>query len=211
MAATDEQLYARIEARFGFALPDEYRRMRARGWFTYDAPASDAAYRRPREQAYLWLFDMEWMPLADIDGGDELFFSFSRGGLVPFAFAADASHWCWFPDRAARGVAPVVFCPRDCEDGQFYAPDLLGAMYRQILEFACNVSPDEEREAREHFARWLRDLVPLFPERRQTTVARLAAAPLRGDGLLDDEEYESIVARDLAFPLLDTQFKWTVD
>jgi len=205
----ETDLYAEIERRFGFAVPEEYRRMRERGWF--DSSKS----------TYLWLYEMEWMSLRDICGGDRLFFQFAKSGLVPFAFTGGGDHWCWYPQYTADGVAPVVECPRDSEVGRFYAPSFLGAIYRQILDFACSqIAPAEESEARQHLMRWRDDLGPLMPGNWREAVANLQSAPLRtaesisaraGKMLLTPDENEILVRRDLAFDHLDEEFQWMSD
>jgi hypothetical protein len=205
----ETDLYAEIERRFSFALPEEYRRMRDRGWFG------------PSESTYLWLHEMEWMSLKDIRDGDPVFFQFTRPGLIPFAFTGGRDHWCWYPEHMADGVAPVVECPRDSVIGRFYAPSFLGAIYRQILDFACwQITPAEESKARRHLKRWLDDLGPLMPDNWRKTIGNLLSAPLRtierlpgqiNGVLLTFDECGMLVQRDLAFPKLDEEFQWMAD
>jgi hypothetical protein len=94
---------------------------------------------------------------------------------------------------------------------EFYAPDLIDALYRQILDFSLYVRLEDEPITRLHFARWLRDLAPLFPTIFTTTVTRLAATPLRNNALLSRRDYNAIVDRDLAFPKLNEQFPWMIE
>ncbi len=162
---------------------------------------------------------MEWMPLAEILNFE--FFSFCKPGFVPFAFTGGGSLWCWYPEYATNGVVPVVHCPRDCNTGEFFAPHFLGAVYRQILDYASNLDREDESLARKHLKRWLDDLGPLFPIPWRSTVAMLLAAPCqrwevgkfgrKQLGLLSPENYRSIVQRDLAFAKLNEEFQWMLD
>src|ERR1700722_16297438 len=112
----NDDIYRRIEQRYGFAIPEEYRQMRARGWF--DCADGAMPYFDPASRLYLWMNDMEWMSLPDIV--DFEFPSYCKPGFVPFAFTADGSHWCWYPEHTSNGVTPVVLCPRDSKMGEFY-------------------------------------------------------------------------------------------
>ncbi len=205
----DGSLYHRINERYGFAIPSEYRQMYERGWFDFD-PA-----RRGLPQPYLWLNDMEWMPPRDILAHE--FPSYCKPGFVPFAFTGGGNHWCWYPQHTMNGITPVVLCPHDCYTGEFYAPHFLGSLYRQILDFACDlINPDQEEEARTNLKQWLDDLGPFFPVEWRETIASLHATPLRswqvrsisGHAFLLPDEYQSIVQRDLAFARLDETFLW---
>jgi hypothetical protein len=213
-----EQLYRQIERRYGFALPPDYRMMRGRGWFDFD-PAKDGNVAfDPVGCRYLWLNEMEWMPLQAIR--DFAFPDYCLDGFVPFAFTGGGDLWCWHPPSSAGDNVPVVLCPRDSNMAEFYAPHFLASLYRQVLDYARGpFAHADEGLAHSHLSRWAADLGPLLPPPWRVTLGRLQGAELRPwqrNGrtfrtLLPDEEYRAIVRRDLHFPNLDRKFKWTQD
>lgn len=217
MTERTSPIYGQIEDRYGFALPAEYRRMWERGWFDLKAGEGLDLYAHPERHSYLWLNEMEWMPLEAIR--DNRFPEYCKSGFVPFAFTGGGDHWCWHPASANCGITPVVLCPRDSKIGEFYASNFLGALYRQSLEFASYVKPEDEAEARIHLKRWVDDLGPLLPSPWSQTLANVARSPLQTwkemryemSGLLRRAEYNEIVRRDLVFPLLDQEIQWMED
>ncbi len=216
---SDFELYRQIEKRYGFAIPEEHRQMKARGWF--DCAEGTMPYFNPMSRSYLWIQEMEWIPLPAIR--DHEFPDYCKAGFVPFAITGAGDHWCWYPEHTFNGVAPVVFCPHDEKFGKFYAPHFLGSVYRQVLAFAAShLDAKDEPLARQHLRRWLDDLGPVFPTRWRETLAALITAPLQTweygkvrkfeqIGLLPPDQYQAIVQRDLAFDKLDQKFQWMLD
>jgi hypothetical protein len=216
---SSRDLYRDIEARYGFSLPAEYRHMKERGWF--DSTTNTMPYFNPTGQSYLWMNEMEWMPLHSIRAFE--FPGYCKPGFIPFAFTGGGDHWCWYPEYATNGVTPVVLCPHDDMMAEFYAPDFLGSVYRQMLDFAAsNLDEKDEPLARQHLKRWHDDLGPMFPASWRATIAKLQTAPVQSwevgkltkfkqVGLLSPREYRLIVERDLPFDKLDETFQWMVD
>jgi hypothetical protein len=194
----DEDIYRRIEQRYGFAIPEEYRQMRARGWF--DCADGTMPYFNPASRFYLWMNDMEWMSLHDILEFE--FPSYCKPGFIPFAFTAGGDHWCWYPEHTSNGITPAMHCPRDSKMGEYYAPHFLGALYRQALSFAAEpLDAKEELEARQHLKRWFDDLGPLFPFGWRETLAALLTAPAEL-GIRDGQKIQanqSLVTRRILF------------
>ena len=202
----------RIEKRYGLRLPPVYLEMRAQGWFEY-AP--------PDHPNLLWLPDAEWMSLKEIVYYQPA--EYHKPGYVPFATTAGGDHWCWWP---AEHPEVIVSCPHDCYEGEFYAPSFTGFIYRQFLDFATQtgLNPTDDSfdpECDPLQAQVLQDsavrLTPYLPDAWRKTLEEIAAAaPTRimhngkdiGSALLTSEQYQAIVQRDLAFPLLDQRFFW---
>ncbi len=210
-------MYRRIEQRYGFALPAEYRSMCARGWF--DPKPEDECgppFYHPDENWFLYIWDMKWLLLDSIL--EYVFTDDCLDGFMPFAESVCGDLWCWHPASTTEGRVPVVLCEHDSTMASFYAPDLHGAMYRQILAFATGYCKDAEDEAlsRAHMRRWARDLGPVFPDAWRTTITQLATRPVQAwesrsfdrRGLLSAEECRIIEQRDLAFSRLDEEFPW---
>ncbi len=194
-----------IEQKYDFLLPEAYSSMQARGWF--DVKSDD----------YFWLLEAEWMPLTEMQSYEPE--EYQKPGFVPFASEADGSHWCWWPSAYPESV---VLCPRDCYDGEFYAPSFEGFLYRRLLDF-CGTGFDMENGAEE--AEENRDILKTsvarlsdyLPNAWQKTLESLTtASPVQrvyngrpaGVGLLTYEQQQATVQRDLAFPLLDQEFQW---
>ena len=206
---TRDELYQLIQKRYGFEIPQEYREMHERGWF-----AADHSYKS-RGTDYLWMNDMEWLdPLQIL----ELEFPFPdchTDNFVPFAMTAGGDYWCWYPAFAEGGVAPVAQCPHDSIIGEIYAPHLYGAMYRQALEYAIYFDEDAD-EVRAQINEWLGRLGPHWPRSWRDQLQEISARPLQTrpgvvNGLISEEEYKSIVRRDLSFSRLGEEFKWIVE
>jgi hypothetical protein len=210
-------IFKQIETKYRFTFPQEYRQMWERGWF--DFKKGTVPHSNPSDESYLWMNEMEWMPLADIL--DFAFPSYCKPGFVPFAFTGGGSYWCWYPEHVTNDAVPIVHCPRDSKIAEFYAPHFLGAVYRQILDFASNLDGEDESLARKHLKRWLDDLGPFFPMPWRSTLMMLLAAPCQSWevgkfkrkqlGLLPPESYRSIVQRDLTFEKLNEEFQWMLD
>lgn len=114
---------ASIRQRYGFALPDLYCTLLAKGHFSPQPWMN-----------YLSLDGCEWLTLDAIASYEFLDFQItSDGGFVPFAVSSRCDEWCWRLDWAASAEPPVVFCERG-ETGFGYAPDFRGFLYRKALE-----------------------------------------------------------------------------
>jgi len=121
----EERLYSKIEKRFKFSFPSEYREMRKLDWMTLVRPVNPETFKTPGRN-YLWINDMEWYSLEEIAK-----FEFADycapylPNLVPFAFTGGGDDWCWQTDHGMR----VLYCAHDCYDGEIYAPDFRSALF----------------------------------------------------------------------------------
>lgn len=194
-------MYKAIQAKYGFAIPEEYRRMERLGWF-------DPKNR----ETYLWIFEAEWLRPEEILEYEPL--EFHKPGFVPFAFTGGGDNWCWWP---SEGV--VVLCPHDCLEGEIDAPDFLSSIYRRTLEYAAGgLDKDDEAGSRRQLIDWADALSPFFPAEWISTLRDAAKAPLEkwvrgydyGFGFLSLDASEEILRRDLAFPRLGEKFEWMI-
>ena len=110
--------FEQIERKYGLVLPEAYRSMYAAGWFDVKGDND------------FWLNEAEWMSLEEILNHEPA--EYHRPEFVPFATTGGGSYWCWWPSAHPE---TVVFCPRDCYDGQFFAPSFIGFVYRSLLDF----------------------------------------------------------------------------
>ncbi len=199
-------VYDEIEKRYRFAVPAEYRDMQHGGLF--DAKTA--------EGADLWMqLDVEWLSPSQIR--DYKFADYHQPGFVPFAFNGASDAWCWWPQHTSSSGTPVVLCPHDDMQGEFDAPNLLGSMYRRILDYANGgATSEDEQEARELLRQFARELKPYLPPQWIETIESLAARPfaawqhnrLRGEGFCSYQEYLDLLKRDLQFARLGEKFTW---
>ena len=191
-------LYKAIATRYGFVVPDEYRRLAARGLFTLSTPASASAFHEPG--SYLWLHQMEWYSLQEI--ADFRFQPFHLPGFVPFAFTGGGDYWCWQPEYTDHRGTRVVCCYRDCEFAAVYAPNFHTALYRQILEFCRSSADDAHVEPSAYLRRWATDLAEIFPASWCARLHQLADDPARS------RQASAAEQADISFDLMDTEVRW---
>jgi hypothetical protein len=203
-------IYAAIEAKYGFAIPALYRRMEKDGFFAFEPGRVGVD---PWNDSYLWVPEMEWMPLQEILDFEPP--SYQRPGFLPFAFTGGGEYWCWWP---AEDPEAVVHLPIG-DAGVFDAPNILGSIYRRFLDYAIEVSEPNDEEARRYFTLWASRLGEYFPPLWIATLHQLSRAepvmrPLGRTtirGLINPARRDELIARDLAFPRLGEDFEWTTD
>jgi hypothetical protein len=193
-------VYDRINQRYGFMPPDEYRSMDQAGFFDFR-----------NKRTYLWIPEAEWLPPKKILTFE--FEEFHKPGFVPFAHTAAGDHWCWWPGQHDMAV---VQCPHDSIEAWFDAPSFVGSIYRRVLDYCLDILPDDQVEVCTRLAEWVIRLDVYFPPTWIETLKRLSTAKpktwrrkeMSGYGLLSITEYESLVKRDLGFPRLNKTFEW---
>ncbi|MFC1806121.1 hypothetical protein ACFL09_03985, partial [Planctomycetota bacterium] len=135
------------------------------------------------------------------------FYEGALPGLVPFATETCSDLWCWYPEQSGPLGAPVLQCIHDDPQARFYAPNVMGWVYRRLLDHAwlmANSFEDEKAEGRELLRSWLKRVRSVFPPEWSETLDGICQSPQ----LLSGEQRETIVSRDLAFPLLGHKVRW---
>ena len=199
---------SQIEHKYGFMLPSAYRSFAERGYLTYPG------------KAYLWVHEAEWLPTAAIldQGG---FWGRPKPGLVAFAFSGGRDLWAWQTQRTSDACEPAIaYCPRDCYEGWWHAPSLLGWLYRIGLEYASLIAC-EEAEAKRNLQKWASVLREF--EKRQwadalESVARrnvmVSRAGLRGQfvhkALISRSEVNDRILADFGAGFISTPYIWDV-
>lgn len=153
---------SQVEQKYDFTLPSAYRSFVERGYLTHPG------------DAYLWVHEAEWLPIADMlnHGG---FWGNPKPGLVAFAFSGRRDLWAWQTQRVSElGEPTIVLCPRDCYEGEWYAPSFLGWLYRISLEYASSMW-DEEAETKQNLHRWALVLRELGKEEWADLVVSIAS------------------------------------
>jgi hypothetical protein len=203
-------VYDAIQAKHGFSIPAEYRRMEAAGFFQLRHPGQ--FYEPANEPTYLWIPEAEWLTPPEILSYKP--YPEALPGFIPFVRTGAGDHWCWWP---AADPEAVVECPHDSALGHFDAPNFVSSLYRRCLEFATNgIDPDEEDWVRRNFAHWAGQLVGYFPPNWLAVLRALSTAPLVVShigklsiwSLLTPEQSEAQIARELRFARLNEEFPW---
>src|SRR5262245_64311824 len=120
--------YVAIQQRYGFEMPEFYRKLQAQGHLSWPTENNLAFY------------DCEWLTLDAI--AQHKFPEWeiaSDGGFVPFAITGRGETYCWRLDWASGGEPPIVLCQRS-EIALCLAPDFRAFLYRMALEAisGCN-------------------------------------------------------------------------
>ncbi len=193
-----DALYRAIAERYGFTVPDEYRRLASRGLFRITTPAHASAFYEPG--SYLWLHDMEWYSLQDI--ADFEFESYHLPDFVPFAFTGGADYWCWQPAHTDERGTRVLCCHRDSEFATVYAPNFHTALFRQTLDFCRSSAENMDIDPTAFLHRWAVDLAEIFPASWCAYLRRLAVTTDRHELAGDIEKTE------IAFGDSDAEVRW---
>ena len=187
---SDAQYYEAIKGRYGFELPTQYREMREAGWCDSVPGSPDQLSHFVGETMWFGLNEiLEWRLLDAV------------AEVVPFATDESSDCWCWYPQRDGPLEAPILRCYHD-DDSVFYAPNLVGFLYRRLLDYACEMGDydnDMQADARSRLSLWQERLRSVFPDQWYQTIDTVLQRP----ELLPVEEVDGIVSRDLAFPLLE--------
>jgi hypothetical protein len=207
-----EQLFTQIETRYGFALPVTFREFWRRGFCTILGPGCPGP-------DYLMLWDMEWMPLADIVAFE--FQSYHLPGFVPFAITGGGDHWCWQPEFTADGKTRVLCCYHDCYDAEIYAPDFVSAIFRHIVEGAAGMQREAEavETCRQELAKAIAMLDAFFSNSQRELLSGIIKRPIqtsRSTGrqptdwyfLVSSRECSDIIHRELGPDYLNAKFRW---
>lgn len=177
--------------------------------------------------SYVWFYDMEWMSEEEM-----LNFRYEDGQNIqvkPFARTSSGDLWGWMINDT-RVESPVVYCSRDDEEGVFYAPSFIGAIYRHIFEFAsennfCDGVNCESWEldielAKKHIQRWLSVFGEFMQKPWKEEVLRLLGADFsictesyHSDYLvlISPDDANTLVQNSLKFDQLDNVFTWIED
>jgi hypothetical protein len=193
-------IFSRIEQRWNFALPEQFRVLSRVGAIDYESPR------------HINLTNIKWYHPAKVEGQDIP--DYWVPGLVPFAGSPKGDSVCWVLDWKSKFGIGTAFCLRGSNSGTGYAPDFAGAVYRSLLEelsgsFLVN-TPEEFLDV---FRRYIDCVSVIFREGWVNTLTDLMRRPttVDDDGLrvINVEEVRDIVHRDLVFPQLDVRFKYT--
>jgi hypothetical protein len=213
------KLYGDIEAKHGLKLPDEFVTLSNRGRFEVEGKSGNWAFLL--QNRYLWMLEMEWRSLEEILANnltEEV-----KPGFVSFACNGAGDDWCWYPPAAVNGKVPVLSCPHDSDTAEFFAPNFITAVYRQII-FACEcgfgaglfTQGEDIDWERQYLKRWSDEIGPMLPAAAAKTLASLpdlkpqtvTVGRSTQTTLLSTQQAEELIARDVAFPRMGEKIQW---
>ena len=197
-------------------IPEIYREMEKRGFF--DLSEYDG-YRNYGK--YLWMNDMEWMPVEDI-----INYEYEAGesqDIIPFATTAGGDKWVWVTDRNYY----IGICDHADTIGEFYACDLESAILRHIFEYVTESGfyVDESRarsyeisepELKKRLKDWRTRLDGILKEEYLKAIDDLGKLHLKKFvygkaeyyGLLSNDELDELIEKYIQFDRLGEEFEW---
>ena len=193
-------------------IPLVYQKMNERG------------YTNAKSDLYLWLNEMEWMPIDKIEK-----YEYEEGetkSIVPFAVTGAGDKWVWV---VAEGDAeyPVGLCERAESNGIYYAKNTEDAILRQIIEYVASSNfylvedtaesyQISEKELKVQLKRWRNNFRGIIKDEYINIIDTLNKLSLKyikcqyGEwyALLTLEEQDELIDRYIKFDLFDKEFEW---
>lgn len=195
------EIYERIELRWKICLPVEFKVL------------SESGALDSENLNYLRLTDVRWFHLSKVleqDTPDSWL-----DGIVPFGRLLCGDRVCWATQLAASvSGTPVLVCHHDSFEATVYAANFCAAVYRIVLEeFSRSVLADSAAEFKSVFRDCVSRVRPIMRPSWLHTLEHLAdREPEFYDGagfVLDSDELDLIISRDLGFPLLNSSIRYT--
>lgn len=198
----------------GYHIPLIYQKMDERG------------YINPRNENYVWLNEMEWMPIDEIRT-----YEYDEGenkSIIPFAFTGGGDKWVWIVNDEKKEY-PVGLCWHDEDNGIYYAKNTEDAILRQIIEYVSDSnfyitkSKAESYQISEYeLMQWLEKWIKCFKNIlndnylgiidgfRKLKLKHIESQYGQWDALLTLDESDELIKKYLNFDLLDEEFQWYV-
>ena len=191
-----------------------YRKMNERGYTNADSAL------------YLWLNEMEWMPIDRIkeyehDEGE-------TKSVIPFAFTGAGDKWVWvIADN--KEEYPVGLCENAETNGVYYAKNTEDAILRQIIEYVASsnfyLTENEaesyqisEKELKNQLEELKNSFKGIINDEYIDIIEELSGLNLKhiqcqyGEwyALLTLEEQDELINKYIKFDLLDKEFEWYI-
>lgn len=188
------------ENRFGFRPPAAYRNL-----------SGDHS-----QIGWPLLPEFHWLDASEISAFR--FLDHQWPDFVPFARNTNGDYWVWCPQATDRDRVPVGICPADCEEGEIYAPDFSGALFRLICDAVQFLSANSSLvgAARQLLTAGAEYSGAGWPAEWRNWLADLSRAPVEvwrtregaSSGLLPRPEYERVVSEWLDDGETGSVFRW---
>ena len=106
-----------------YIIPSIYKKMNERG------------FTNPKNDSYLWLNEMEWMPIDKIKEYE--YDESETKSIVPFAITGAGDKWVWIVNDEDEEYS-VGLCESAEPNGTYYAKNTEDAILRQIIEYVSS-------------------------------------------------------------------------
>lgn len=195
-----------------YKIPLIYQKMHERGYTSIDN--------------YLWLNEMEWMPMDKILG-----YQHDEGEsalILPFAFTGGGDKWVWIIDGENEEYN-VGLCERGELNGVYYAKNMEDAIIRQIIEYVSDSNfylstakaknyQISECELKQVLQKWKNSFQGILNEKYLDIIDALGVLSLKHvesqygewEALLSLDERNEMLDRYIGFELLDEEFEWYI-
>ena len=196
-----------------YIIPSVYQKMNEKGFFNLET--------------YLWLNDMEWMPIDKIkeyeyDSGESKL-------IIPFASTGGGDKWVWVVNDENKEYC-VGLCERAESNGNYYAKNTEDAIFRQIIEYVSDsnfyLSKDKaksyqvsEDELKIQLENWKKSFKGILNNEYINIIDNLSKLNLKytkskyGEwyALLSMEEQDELIEKYIKFNLLDEEFECYIE
>lgn len=198
-----------------YIIPLVYQKMNERG------------YINAQNASYLWLNEMEWMPIDEIEE-----YEYDEGetrSIIPFAITGAGDKWVWVVADKGEEYS-VGLCERAESNGIYYAKNTEDAILRQIIEYAASSNFYLVKEEAESYQinevelkilleKWKNNLRGIINDEYIAIIEKLSGLSLKHikcqygewDALLTLEEQDELIDKYIKFDLLDKEFEWYIE
>lgn len=170
------------------------------------------------DQNYLWFINLTWLSYDQVIR--EEFKEFHKIKMIPFATTNGGDCWCL--DLNHKDYVPIVCCYHDDGEAEYYAKTMEAALFRQILEFACNEFTDSEIRdedsieiGKEIILNWISKLEKYFPNEWISELINIVNNKDYVESssgyvtMISESKYDELIKKYIDFDLLDKKFIWT--
>ena len=196
-----------------YIIPSVYQKMNERGFFNLET--------------YLWLNDMEWMPIDKIkeyeyDNGESKL-------IIPFAITGGGDKWVWVVNDENKEYC-VGLCERAESNGIYYAKNTEDAIFIQIIEYVSDSNfylikeeaksyQVSEDELKIQLKNWKKSFQGILNSEYLNIFDKFSKLKLKytkskyGEwyALLSMEEEDELIEKYIKFDLLDDEFEWYIE
>ncbi|GHC10898.1 SMI1/KNR4 family protein [Cerasicoccus arenae] len=150
---------------------------------------------------YFWLNDMEWYQATEIENFE--FEEYHKPGFIPFAHTGGGDYWCWSPPHETNSEIPVLLCPHDCEEAEFYAPNFSSALFRHALEYSASIDEDELELLKATLTKLLSYFSEIWDDQWVEKIKEVSSTPLTWN------QYEHYIEHEFGKDFIERTIIWT--
>lgn len=188
---------------------------------------NDRGYTNAKNDSYLWLNEMEWLPINKIEE-----YEYDEGeskSIIPFAVTGAGDKWVWIVTDDGDEYS-VGLCETVETTGNYYAKNTEDAILRQILEYVASSNfylvreeaesyQISEKELKIQLKKWVNEFKGIIRDEYISIIEDLCKLSLKnikcqyGEwcALLTLEEQEELIDKYIKFDLFNEEFEWYIE